>query len=307
MRFQKWIATQSLKKSKLPNFNVAYVDYATSAILLMGYFEANKIPFVVHVHGYDITSVLNDPAYIQELEKLFKKASAFVTASQYMKHRLVLLGCDERKIKVIRLGVESKNIIPLSWSERRKLNPSILFLGRLTEKKHPIALLYAFRIVQNRIPNATLSIIGDGPLREKVEQTIKKLGLMQSVKMYGPLNRHESFPILNSHWVYAQHSVTSIKGDTEGFAISLAEAALHELPVVSTIHNGIVENVIDGETGFLVPEYDYESMAEKIIYLIQHPTIAEKMGKAGREHILKLCEPNKRVREIKQLLNSTSK
>jgi glycosyltransferase involved in cell wall biosynthesis len=302
MQFQKLVAFRSIKNSKLPQFDIAYVDYATSAVLLMDYFEVNKIPFIVHVHGYDITSCLKDTAYIKEVKKLFKKATAFIVASHYMKRRLILLGCEEKKINVIRLGVEYKSIVPKSWTDRKKQVPSIIFLGRLTEKKHPVALLYAFKIVKEKIPEAQLSIIGDGPLKNEVQQIIKDLGLIQSVKMYGVLNRTESFPILNNHWLYVQHSVTAISGDTEGFAISLAEAALHELPVVSTIHNGIVENVIDGKTGFLVPEYDYETMAEKIIYLIQHPDIAEQMGKAGREHIMKLCEPGKRIKEIKYLL-----
>jgi glycosyltransferase involved in cell wall biosynthesis len=302
MRFQKWVAFRSIKNSNLPKFDVAYVDYATSATLLMDYFEANKIPFIVHVHGYDITSCLGDTAYAEEIKKLLKKAAVFIVASHYMKRRLILLGCEEKKINVIRYGVESKSIIPKSWTDRKKQVPSIIFLGRLTEKKHPVALLYAFKIVKEKISETQLSIIGDGPLKNKAKQIIKDLGLIQSVKMYGVLNRIESFPILNNHWIYVQHSVTAITGDTEGFAISLAEAALHELPVVSTIHNGIVENVIDGKTGFLVPEYDYESMAEKIIYLIQHPDIAEQMGKAGREHIMKLCEPKQRAKQIKDIL-----
>jgi glycosyltransferase involved in cell wall biosynthesis len=96
--------------------------------------------------------------------------------------------------------------------------------------------------------------------------------------------------------------VTAKSGDQEGFAISLAEAALHEIPVVSTFHNGIPENVIDGETGLLVKEFDFEAMAEKIIYLIENPEIAEQMGKAGRKHILNLCEPERRISKIKELL-----
>ena len=306
MRFKKWIAFRSLSNADIPEFDVAYVEFATCGVLLMDYFESQKIPFVVHVHGYDITSMLNDPAYRAELKKLFIKAKVFIAASHYMKRRLILLGCDERKIEVIRLGVDGESIIPLSWERKRKLIPGIIFLGRLCEKKNPIALLHAFRIVKNRIPEVTLSIIGDGHLRDTVCQTIDHLGLSDSVNMYGTLNRSESFPVLNNHWIYAQHSVTAINGDTEGFAISLAEAALHELPVVSTIHNGITENVIDGKTGFLVSEYDYETMAEKIIYLIQHPDIAEQMGKAGREHILQLCEPEKRIRMIKELLLKTA-
>ncbi|WP_255434093.1 glycosyltransferase [Carboxylicivirga sp. M1479] len=302
MRFIQRVALRQLKNTMLPNFDVAYVEYATSGVLVMDYLQLQQIPFVVHVHGYDITTCLNDKAYVKELKRLFALAQGFIAASHYMKRRLILLGCDENKIKVIRLGVSSKGIVPLNWDTRKLQNPSIVYLGRFTEKKHPMALLYAFRIVKNKIPNATLTMIGGGPLEKEVKQLITQLSLEESVALKGVLSREFSFPILNKHWIYAQHSVTSVNGDTEGFAISLAEAALHELPVVSTYHNGIPENVIDGKTGLLVKEYDYEAMAEKIILLIENPDIAEKMGKAGRNHILQLCEPKKRIKEIKELL-----
>lgn len=306
MRFRQWMALKQLQKSKLPKFNVAFIDYATSGVLIMDYLVQRKIPFIVHVHGYDITTCLNDKAYRDQLQKLFRTAKGFIAASAYMKRRLILQGCDESKISIARIGIDSANIKPLAWNKRRSSHPSIIFLGRLTEKKNPIALLYAFRLVKRTIPNATLSIIGDGPLLKEVKNNIDTLGLNNSVKLYGSLNREVSFPILNNHWIYVQHSVTSTTGDTEGFAISLAEAALHELPVVSTIHNGITENVINGITGYLVPEYDYETMAEKIIFLIQNPDNAESMGKEGRKHIIKLCEPRKRVSQIKELLLKTA-
>ncbi|MCW8896637.1 MAG: glycosyltransferase [Flavobacteriales bacterium] len=306
MNLKKWLALKALTKKVTKKFDVAFIEFADTAILLMDYLDQQKTPFIVHVHGHDITSSLNDKAYSEELMILFKKAAFFIAASEYMKRRLVLLGCDENKIKVIRLGIDSKHIEPIPWSEKIKLSPSIIFLGRLTDKKHPIALLHAFKIVLQEIPEATLSIIGDGKLKNEVVTTINNLSLNESVKLYGALPREKSYSILKSHWIYAQHSVTPINGDTEGFAISLAEAALHELPVVSTIHNGITENVIDGKTGYLVPEYNYEAMADKIIYLIKNPIVAEEMGKAGKEHILNLCNPTTRIKAIKSLIIETN-
>ena len=180
----------------------------------MEFLEKYRIPFVVHVHGYDITTSLNDNAYYEQLKILFKKAKAFIAASEYMKTRLILLGCEESKIHVIRLGVNHLGINPLSWEERKRSPPSIIFLGRLTEKKNPIALIHAFYLVRNEVPDATLSIIGDGPLRKEVEETIASLCLSHAVKLFGALDRKKSFPLLNKHWIYAQHSVTSITGDT---------------------------------------------------------------------------------------------
>jgi len=284
--------------------DIAYIDYATSGVLLMKYLSVNNIPFVVHVHGYDITSATNDVYYKQKLNILFKKAAYFIAASNYMKRLLVLLGCPIEKIKVIRYGINGYNITPQTWHKKVKTKPSIVFLGRLTLKKHPIALIHAFKIVNDKYPDSVLKIIGDGELKEEVIERINSLGLNDSVILYGALPREKSFKILNDSWIYAQHSVTALTGDQEGYAISPAEAALHELPVVSTYHNGIPEHVIDGVTGFLVKEFDYESMAAKMIDLIEDTVLAEKMGKAGRENILNINNPKRRILQISELLRS---
>ena len=306
-KIQKKHSYRALVNSISGPIDIAWIDYADSAMLVREFLNSRKIPFILHVHGYDITSSLNIPGYADELGKVINDAQYIVAASEYMKRLLVLQGANENKIKVIRIGIDVKSIIPISWTERLKENPSIIFLGRLTIKKHPIALLHAFKIVLKTIPHAKLTIIGDGPLRNDVLKRIQKLEIGNSVVFLGSLPREESFPILNNHWVYAQHSVTAFTGDQEGYAISPAEAAAHGLPVVSTIHNGIPEHVIEGKTGYLVPEYNYEAMAEKIIYLLQNPKLAEEFGINGRENIEQINNQEKRIESIKSLFFSLAK
>ena len=288
-----------LATTDLPS--VAFTDFLTTGTLLMKFFEDHKIPFVVHVHGFDITFKLADYAYRADLPLLFEKAAFFIVASHHIKRLMILNGCPEEKIRLVRLGIDVASIQALPLQERTP-HPSIIFLGRLTLKKHPVALLHAFQMVQQQIPEARLTLIGDGPVRKDCERVIRQFGLQDKVKMTGAISREEAFPILARHWIYAQHSVTSLFGDQEGFAISPAEAAAHELPVVATLHNGIPEHVIDGETGFLVREYDYESMAERIIQLIGDPALRHRLGQSGRQRISALCVPEKRTEEIYTIL-----
>jgi glycosyltransferase involved in cell wall biosynthesis len=196
-----------------------------------------------------------------------------------------------------------EEVEPLPWHKREKKGPSIAFLGRLTPKKHPVALIEAFRLVNDEIPSATLTLIGDGPERERVEQRIERHGLGDCVTMHGALPHEEALSIVRTHWVYAQHSVTTLDGDQEGFGISLAEAALLQLPVVSTLHDGIPEQVVDSETGFLVREHDYETMAERLVELLDAPDCVEKMGVAGCENIKALCSGQRRTDVIKNILH----
>ncbi len=76
-----------------------------------------------------------------------------------------------------------------------------------------------------------------------------------------------------------------------------------EMPVVSTLHNGIPEHITDGVTGFLVNEFDFEAMAERMITLAKDTDLRERMGAAGRASTLALCDPRKRLTALDALLN----
>ena len=302
LNFRKKNVKYILNRTNIPKLDVGYVEYATAGVLLMDYFCEKKIPFIIHVHGFDVTCSLNDKTYTKQLNILFEKVKYIITPSNHVKRVLVTLGCESDKIIVIypitSLPVVKNNL----WEERLNNQQMVTFLGRLTPKKNPLALLHAFQIVSKNCPDAKFTIIGDGPLKNDVISRIKKLNLEDKVILTGAINRIEAFEYLKKTWVYAQHSVTSTSGDQEGFPVSLVEAAAHSLPLVSTIHSGITENVIHNETGYLVQEYDYESMAERIIYLLKNPEIAQKIGENGRTHILNLCATNNRTEKIKDLM-----
>lgn len=303
MKTRLYLAKKALEKLPEEGFpDVAYTEFLTTAIWLREFFEEKKIPYVVHVHAYDITSELNDPEYRKEIKRVFRSAAAIVAPSDYIRKLLVLEGCPEEKVRVIRLGIDTASIKPISWKEKVKGNPSIVFLGRLAEKKDPIALIHAFELVKRKIPDAKLTIIGQGNLKAEIEKRVALLGLEESVTLTGALPREKSFPIMNRHWIYAQHSITTRNGDKEGAPVSISEASAHGLPVVSTIHSGIPEQVIDGKTGYLVQECDYVRMAERIIELMENPGLCEVLGKAGRQHVKKINEPQKRIDAIYDLL-----
>jgi colanic acid/amylovoran biosynthesis glycosyltransferase len=286
--------------------DVIYVDFGTVAAFVRAVCVKLKIPFVVHFHGADVTSALNSAAYRAELHKVFEDAAALIVASHHIRQLLILEGAPAAKIQVIRLGLNIESLTPLSWQERRVLAPAVVFMGRFTPKKHPVALIEAFALVKERVPTARLTAIGDGSEMPRVVERIERLKLQDAVKLYGELPRSAALPIVNRHWVYAQHSVTAPSGDREGFGISLAEAAALELPIVSTLHNGIPEQVIDGETGFLVKEIDYEAMADCIVRLLLDPALAMQMGRSGRRQISELCQIDKRVQAIHQQLQIAS-
>ena len=275
-------------------------------MLVRSALKALEIPYVVHFHGRDASHLFGSKVYAEQLEDVFADSAGMIVASGHIRRRLILAGCPDEKIHLIPLGVQVDKIPEPDWASRRSIKPSVVHLGRLVEKKNPLALLHAFSIVKSQVPEATLTIIGDGPLRAPVERRIRELGLTDSVSLTGALPNDRALAELARHSLYAQHCVTDSSGDQEGFNISFLEAAASGLPVVSTLHDGIPENVVHGETGFLVPEYDYESMAERMVQLLRDPARMEAMGRAGRDRVASKFQFAHRADRIVSLLRRLS-
>lgn len=285
---------------------VALIDFGYNAVLALPSCKARRLPMAVHFHGSDITSFLADQGYRSYLPELFDYASAFIVASHHIARLLILEGCPADKIQLVRLEAATDGVVGVDWSHRRLLSPSVSFLGRLTPKKNPVALVEAFAIAKQKVSGSTLTIIGSGEELGRVKDRVLKLHLTESVELVPGCPRPEALRRLANHWVYAQHSVTAVRGDQEGFALSLAEASLLEMPVVSTWHNGIPEQVVDGETGYLVPEFDFPAMGERLIQLLSDPVLCERLGKNGRKRIQQLCPQGQRAIEVDRLLKSLS-
>ena len=87
----------------------------------MDFFKYHKIPFAVHIHGFDVTSKMRDNFYREKFQELIELASFFIVASNSMKRILILYGCPKSKIKLVRLGVDMQKIKPVSWEENIRI------------------------------------------------------------------------------------------------------------------------------------------------------------------------------------------
>src|SRR6185437_507604 len=131
----------------------------------------------------------------------------------------------------------------------------VLFVGRLVEKKGVEILIEAFARARAARPGASLVIIGDGPLRPRLE---RRAG--EGVRFLGALPPGDVADWMRRATVLAAPSVTARDGDAEGLPNVIVEAAASALPAVGSDHSGIPEAILDGETGFIVPERDAEAL-----------------------------------------------
>ena len=244
------------------------------------------LPLVTTFYGQDLSVYPRHKYWRKAYQKLFMEGTLFLVEGSFMKKGLIALGCPPEKIRIQHMAVD---IYKFTYQERtpeRDEKVRILFCGRFVEKKGLLGALQAVKIAAENIGNLEFRIIGDGELRPKVENYIQGNEMNRYVVLLG-YQSHEQYrqELLKAH-ILLQPSITASDGDSEGGAPTvLLEAQATGLPVVSTIHADIPEVVLDGITGFLVPQRDPKALAVKIQDLIRHPRLHVELGKAGRRHI----------------------
>lgn len=247
-----------------------------------------KIPLFVTFHGYDISILLNDKFWLSQYHRLFENSCKIIGVSNDVCRKIEQVGCPKEKIIRFSVGIKLENFKFRKTILKKDNEVNLIHIGRLVEKKSPILLIKAFKIVfenyKERI-KLKLIIIGDGPLKEEAMNLANELGVSQQVKFMGALKHEEIIKYLTNSQIYTQHCITAPDGDQEGLGMTFLEASAVGLPVVATNHDGIPDAVINNKTGFLVTEGDYEEMANKIIYLIENKDVVIEFGKNGRKYV----------------------
>ena len=155
----------------------------------------------------------------------------------------------------------------------------ILCISRLVEKKGVHLLLKAYKMVKAKQPKSALTIVGEGPYRDRLESYCVQEGL-SDVSFLG----HKPYKELYSLYQRATLFVFPTLEDPWGLVVN--EAMQMGVPVVCSIYAGCSKDlVIEGKTGFLVDPWDTLTMADRIVRLLDDPILCQTISKASRAHI----------------------
>ena len=302
---QRQVTTNYLRAFRKLRTDVVLAEYGLAGVLVMEACRRAAIPLIVHFHGYDASDKGVLTRNRDNYKALFDMCASIVVPSRVMKESLVALGAPFNKIFCNAYGVDCDQFTPVN---RESSAPVFLTVGRFVEKKGPHLTILAFAELAKQVADARLRMIGDGPLLGTCQDLVRALDIQDKVTFLGAQPHERVRKEMQQARAFVQHSVQALNGDSEGMPVSILEASGSGLPVVSTRHSGIPEIVEHEETGFLVDERDFVSMAHYMRSLALEPGLASRMGAAARKRALAHFSMDRSIHGLWNIIeNSTGK
>jgi len=181
------------------------------------------------------------------------------------------------------------------------------YFGRLVEKKGLRYLIDALPLILKKHPQASLRIAGDGPEKGTLQSQSKRLGISDHVRFLGAVKNKFLPALYQTSDVVVFPSVIANDGDREGFGLVLVEALGCECATVVTDLPAMQDIIIDGKTGFVIPQKNVQKLAEKIISLLDDPEIGQSVGKKGRRFVAERYDWDGIARQYAALIESITR
>jgi glycosyltransferase involved in cell wall biosynthesis len=243
---------------------------------LIGYLVSllSQEPLMVTSHGTDIRILEKTGLPSRWAGLVFGRAKYVTTVSSFLKEKLnksIKLAKD--KVKVIPMPVIPETFTPTPLkAEAVKL---ILCVARFTHQKGLDVFLKACKILKEKGIGFQAKIVGEGPLKNFLQQQILTLNLEDRVFLLDIMLQRE----LNL--LYAESYLCVLSSLEEGFGLVLVEAQLCKRPVVGARSGGITDIISDGKSGLLVPPKDHVGLAEAMERILTDEELASRLAEGG--------------------------
>lgn len=251
------------------------------------------IPYAILTHGNDLRYSCSTTVDATVVSYLLNNASLVLCNSRFTDETLRKKGYSG-KSEILHPGVDTGIFHPdIDISEirgRYHLNGCkvILTVARLVEKKNIAGVLRALPKVIQAIPNVLYLIIGEGEKKEALEKLSGQLRVRDHVLFLGRIENNLLPRYYCACDLYVMPSFEEKRSkDIETFGISYIEANACKKPVIGGRSGGVVDAVIDGETGLLVNPHNIDEIADAIIRLLKDSELARRMGENGRARVEK--------------------
>ena len=267
------LLASQIRSRKLPHLHNHMGDSSCSVAMLAA--ELGGFPFSFTLHG---PGIFFEP-YTWRLDAKLERAAFCACISYFCRSQAAIFaGADNvDKLHIVHCGIDPDRFQPV---DHTGVGNRILFVARLAELKGLSVLLEALAAVRRDHPDVRLTIVGDGPDRERFEARARSLGLEGAVDFVGFRSQGEVADHL------AEADVFVLPSYAEGVPVTLMEAMGSAIPVVATQVGGVTELVTDGVDGFVVRPGDAEALADRLSRLVADPTLRGRLGRAGRQKVI---------------------
>jgi glycosyltransferase involved in cell wall biosynthesis len=280
------------------NSAVAGVHALPAAMLL-------RVPCVVHAHDFQTAQTTNR---LLKLLLRYRRSTIVFVSNALRKHYNM---APERAIRsrTIYNGIDVSKFFPDTSARvaltRRYGLPATSFIigsvGRIEPRKGLAQVVEALAIVAGTYPHVRFLVVGETPVehlewKERLIDRIAELQLGDKIVFAG--FRSDMASVVPSFDVLAACAT----GDGgEAFPLNVLEAMACGRPVIAVPQGGVVEQIVDGENGFLVPNGDIAATADALARLIKHPELGQRMGESGRRTVEQHFRVEHQVQAIEQL------
>lgn len=248
------------------NFDIIHCQFLYHLPIAFGYLDAGLIKgtLVCSVRGADVRD-----KWIHRYKDIYKSgfelSGKIMPVAENFRERLIQLGCPEKKIEVVRSGIEVDSYLFNTRSyENEQETLRIVSVGRLVDKKGHKYLLEAVKKIHDKGIPCRLDLFGDGPEVENLTRQINNLNAQKYIFIRGFADKNKIKKALANAHIAVNVSVTTEDGNREGVPNSLKEAMASGLPVIGTRHSGIPELIDDEENGFLCEERSVDQLVKAI-------------------------------------------
>jgi len=276
----EYIKASSLIRKYNPNIIHAHWLLPQGVIAAM--LKKKDTKLIITIHGSDLFPLKN--LFFRAIQRnVLKNCDTCTVNSEATKNELLKRFPEFKdKVDVIPMGVDtkmfSKKNIKLKFNEYKN-KKIILFVGRLNEQKGIDYLIKAMKIVNAKISNSILLIIGEGGYKKELQKIADNLNL-DNVEFLGGINQKELADYYNLADVFVLPSVTSRIG-TEGQGLVLLEAMACGTPVIGTETGGIKFMIRNNDNGILVKERSQDELGNAILKIFSDVKLRKKLSKNG--------------------------
>ena len=251
---------------------------------LMGMRRRPRTPMLVTSHGGDLFG-LRQPGMAAVKRLVLQRSDAVTVVSDAMKsevHRIA----PATKVRVVPMGVDlvGRFIPPARASGRR--DSTVLFVGRLVEKKGVDVLLRALAKVLGEGLRAHLIVVGDGPNRLPLEKLADGLGISGAVQFMGALPPSDLPRLYQDAKVTVVPSIVASDGDTEGLGLVTIEAMGCGCPVIVSDLPAIRDVAASGANARVVAPGNVGHLASALMAVLKNSREAERMAEVARRRVV---------------------